>query len=88
MIPISTYMIEEISPDTFGFDIEFILNKLNEINYTPSLFEIMKDIWVIYFSLGAPIYLILRQVMKTGYKYRLFKSRTRLRVGDYIINDD
>ena len=81
-------MIEEISPDTFGFDIELILNKLHNINYTPSLFEIIKDIWVVYFSLGVPVFVICMQIMKTAYKYRLFKTRTRLRVGDYILNDD
>lgn len=73
-------------PGSAVFDIEIILNNLNSLNYIPNFIQLFNRIWIIYFSLFIPLYYMGKCVLAAVFKYKLFATRLRLRIGDFVLN--
>lgn len=59
----------------------------SSITYIPRPFEILKQIWVTYFSLLVPIWYIGRAFMQYMFSHKLFKTRVIVNIGDVILHE-
>ena len=63
------------------------LTSPSSIIYMPRPFEILKQIWVTYFSLLVPAWYIGRSFMQYMFSQRLFKTRAIINIGDIILHE-
>lgn len=88
IVPVTQFIIEEMNPTSLSIEVDLILSTLHSINYVPSLLEILKNVWLVYFSLLVPTNMIINQLKAGVFRNRLFNTRQRYRIGDYVINND
>jgi hypothetical protein len=59
----------------------------SSVAYVPRPFEILKQIWVVYFALLVPIFYIGRAFMQYMFSHKLFKTRKVFNIGDIILHE-